>query len=124
MGKKQCELIMHIILELVLQIWLKVIKRLIIKKPIALFPLLGLLSILSFIIGISKSNNTSCTQVHDLPQSHCGDNQERIVFMITYILHPFCFCEIWAFCASCVLWGMLLYLWTPNTRSTFEIKSK
>ena len=31
-------------------------------------------------------NRTSCAQVHELPQSHCGDNREgQIVFMITYI---------------------------------------
>ena len=36
-------------------------------------------------------NRTSCAQVHELPQSHCGDNREVtlltyicIVFMITY----------------------------------------
>ena len=30
--------------------------------------------------------HTSCAQVHELPQSHCGDNRgEHIVFMITYI---------------------------------------
>ena len=31
---------------------------------------------------------TSCAQVHEFPQSHCGDNQEpggHIVFMIRYI---------------------------------------
>ena len=30
---------------------------------------------------------TSCTQVHELPQSHCGDKRGRyIVFMVTYIV--------------------------------------
>ena len=31
---------------------------------------------------------TSCTQMHELPQSHCGDNREGtfcIFFMIAYI---------------------------------------
>ena len=29
-------------------------------------------------------NRTSCAQVHELPQSHCGDNQEgTLFFMIT-----------------------------------------
>ena len=25
-------------------------------------------------------NHTSCAQVHELPQSHCGDNREGILF--------------------------------------------
>ena len=25
-------------------------------------------------------NRTSCAQVHELPQSHCGDNQEDTLF--------------------------------------------
>ena len=37
------------------------------------------------IYGIIKTmckpyNVTSCTQVHDLPQRHCGDNQEGTLF--------------------------------------------
>ena len=27
---------------------------------------------------------TSCAQVHELPESHCGDNRGHIVFMIAY----------------------------------------
>ena len=32
---------------------------------------------------------TSSAQVHELPQSHCGDNREgtHIVFMITYMYY-------------------------------------
>ena len=27
-----------------------------------------------------QSNHTSCAQVHELPQSHCGDNREGTLF--------------------------------------------
>ena len=27
-----------------------------------------------------NSNRTSCAQVHELPQSHCGDNREGTLF--------------------------------------------
>ena len=41
---------------------------------------------------------TSCAQVHELSQSHCGDNRGGrgwyTVFMIKYIIDPSCFCEI------------------------------
>ena len=53
-----------------------------------------------YIYICSHENNvmygSSCAQVNELPQSHCGDNREGtyIVFMITYILHPSCFSEI------------------------------
>ena len=30
-------------------------------------------------------NGTSCAQVYELPQSHCGDNRGHIVFMCVYI---------------------------------------
>ena len=41
-----------------------------------------------------------CAGVHELPQSHCGDNRGgHIVFMITYILGSSYFCEIWALCS-------------------------
>ena len=33
-------------------------------------------------------------QVPELLQGHYGDNLECIVFMITYMLHPCCLCEI------------------------------
>ena len=29
---------------------------------------------------IMHMNFTSCAQVHELPQSHCGDNQEGTLF--------------------------------------------
>ena len=31
---------------------------------------------------IHTYNRTSCAQVHELPQSHCGDNREGILFYI------------------------------------------
>ena len=39
---------------------------------------------------------SSCAQVYELSQSHCGDNQVggHIVFMTAYILCPSCFYEI------------------------------
>ena len=30
--------------------------------------------------GYHLSNRTSCGQVHELPQSHCGDNREGTLF--------------------------------------------
>ena len=33
-------------------------------------------------------------QVHELPQSHCGDNREGILFSRLHILRSSCFCEI------------------------------
>ena len=38
---------------------------------------------------------SSCVQVHELPQSRCGDNRGgHIVFMSAYILCPSCFCKV------------------------------
>ena len=28
----------------------------------------------------THANRTSCAQVHELPQSHCGDNREGTLF--------------------------------------------
>ena len=30
--------------------------------------------------GLHMMNRTSCAQVHELPQSHCGDNREGTLF--------------------------------------------
>ena len=55
-------------------------------------------------------NQTSCAQVHELLKGHCGDNQEvNIVFMITHILYPSCFCEIWALCVSWITYDHLYF---------------
>ena len=32
------------------------------------------------IYNISGHNRTSCAEVHELPQSHCGDNREGKLF--------------------------------------------
>ena len=31
-------------------------------------------------LGTWALNRTSCAQVHELPQSHCGDNREGTLF--------------------------------------------
>ena len=49
---------------------------------------------------------TLCAQVHELPQSHRGDNRD-IVFIIVDVLRPSCFCEIWALCVH-------LYIYIQN----------
>ena len=49
-------------------------------------------------------NRISCAQVHELPQSYCGDNQVGTLFWwlhIYFILCLSCFREIWPLC---VLW--------------------
>ena len=58
-------------------------------------------------------NRTSCAQVHELPQSHCGDNQEgTLVFMTACILCSSCFCEIWALCVSWITYDHLYIFYT------------
>ena len=37
-----------------------------------------------------SASHASCAQLHQLPQSHVGDNQA----VITYVLYPSCFFEI------------------------------
>ena len=56
------------------------------------------------------SNRTSCAQVHQLPQSHCGDNREggrAHCFHDCIYICPSCFCEIWAICVSWITYGLL-----------------
>ena len=33
-----------------------------------------------FVATHALGNRTSCAQMHELPQSHCGDNRERTLF--------------------------------------------
>ena len=54
--------------------------------PLILRSLLCLFSILWF-IGTSKWNRTSCAQVHELPQSHCGYNLEGTLFSWLHIYY-------------------------------------
>ena len=41
--------------------------------------------------ALGHMNCTSCTQVHQLPKSHCSDNREGTLL---WLLYPPCFCEI------------------------------
>ena len=36
---------------------------------------------------LAMCNRTSCPQVHELPQSHCGDNREGTLFLWLYIYY-------------------------------------
>ena len=36
--------------------------------------------IYTYILVPAMWNRTSCAQVHELPQSHCGDNREGTLF--------------------------------------------
>ena len=51
--------------------------------------------------GCISCTRTSCAQMHELPQSHCSDNQEGkyCFYDYKYILHPSYFCEIRTLCA-------------------------
>ena len=60
----------------------------------------------------AKFNRTSCGQVHELSQSHCRGNLEGTFFMITFILHSSCFCEIWEVFVSWTTYDYLYY--APN----------
>ena len=39
-----------------------------------------------------QHNRTSCAQVHELPQSHCGDNREGNTYIYIYIYVCVCVC--------------------------------
>ena len=74
-----------------LQTWIKILERL---TDRTLIP--------------AMCNHTSCVQVNELPQSHCGDNQESILFfMVAYVLCPSCLCEIWVPCVSWITYDHL-----------------
>ena len=50
-------------------------------------------------------------QVHELPQSHCGDNREDTVFFkITCVLRSSCFYETWALCVSWISYDHFITL--------------
>ena len=53
-------------------------------------------------------NRTSCAQVHESPQSHCGDNREDTLFSWLHIyLRSSCFCEFWVLCVSWITYDHL-----------------
>ena len=37
--------------------------------------------------ALGHMNRTSCVQVHELPQSHCGDNREGTMFSCIHIYY-------------------------------------
>ena len=49
----------------------------------------------------------SCTWAHDVQLHIAGTNEPKSA---QYILHPSCFCEIWAFCVSWITYDLLLYM--------------
>ena len=53
-------------------------------------------------------NRTSCAQVHDLPQSHCGDNREGTLFSSLHIYYAHF--PLWDLSNVCVvdhLWPLI-----------------
>ena len=67
--------------------------------PLILSPCLACWALFGSLVP-AMCNCTSCAQVYELPQSHCGNNREGTLFhfMIAYILHSPCFCETWTLC--------------------------
>ena len=72
-------------------------------------------------------NHTSFVQVHKLPQSHCGDNQEGTLFSWLHnTLRLSCFWEIWALYSTPLLGYKLVSSWLNQTfvRSLWHLSLK
>ena len=53
------------------------------------------------------TSHTSCAQVLQLPQSHFGDSRA----IITYVLYPSSFYEIWAPLVACIYTYIYIYIY-------------
>ena len=64
-------------------------------------------------IYIHLRNRTSCAEVHELPQSHCGDNWEGILFSWQHIYYAL-FTSVrfeHSVCAMDQLWPLYIYIY-------------